>query len=74
MQKPPNIATVRTTDNKYNIMITAIFLVFQLTAVQYECVRWRWTGDVFDRKVYCVEWRVKDCSNRLHKELCEKSG
>jgi hypothetical protein len=56
-------------------MISAIFLVFQLAAVpQYECVRWRWTGDVFNRKVYCVEWRVKDCSNRLYKELCEKSS
>ena len=55
-------------------MISALFLVFQLTAVQYECVRWTWTGDVFNRKVYCLEWRVKDCSNRLHKELCEKSS
>jgi hypothetical protein len=55
-------------------MISALFLVLQLTAVQYECVRWTWTGDVFNRKVYCLEWRVKDCSSRLHKELCEKSS
>jgi len=35
------------------------------------CARWMWTGDVFDRKVYCVEWVIKDCSNRLHKEICK---
>jgi len=35
------------------------------------CTRWMWTGDVFDRKVYCVQWVVKDCSNRLHKEICK---
>ena len=36
------------------------------------CARWMWTGDVFDRKVYCVEWVKKDCSNRLHKEICKQ--
>ena len=35
------------------------------------CARWMWTGDVFDRKVYCVQWVIKDCSNRLHKEICK---
>lgn len=35
------------------------------------CARWMWTGDVFARKVYCVEWVVKDCTNRLHKEICK---
>ena len=34
------------------------------------CVRWTWTGDVYDRQVRCVEWAVRDCSNRLHKEIC----
>jgi hypothetical protein len=36
-----------------------------------KCVRWRWTGDVYERKVYCIEWVKKDCSNRLHKEICK---
>lgn len=36
-----------------------------------KCVRWKWTGDVFERKVYCIEWIKKDCSNRLHKEICK---
>jgi hypothetical protein len=24
--------------------------------VEYRCVRWAWTGDVFNRKVVCLEW------------------
>ena len=37
-----------------------------------KCVRWGWTGDVYERKVYCIEWVKKDCSNRLHKEICKR--
>ena len=37
-----------------------------------KCVRWRWTGDVFERKVYCIEWVKKDCSQRLYKEICKQ--
>ena len=37
-----------------------------------KCVRWGWTGDVYERKVYCIEWVKKDCSNRLHKEICKQ--
>jgi hypothetical protein len=25
-----------------------------------ECIRWTWSGDVFDRKVICLEWRKKE--------------
>ena len=38
------------------------------------CVRWSWTGDVVERKVYCKEWAKKDCSNRLHKGICKLEG
>jgi hypothetical protein len=34
------------------------------------CVRWAWTGDIYNRQVRCVEWATRDCSNRLYKELC----
>ena len=37
-----------------------------------ECVRWTWSGDVYSRKVTYLEWRKKDCSNRLHKEICKR--
>ena len=35
------------------------------------CVRWQWTGDVYNRAVYCLEWKKKDCSNRLYKDICK---
>ena len=25
-----------------------------------ECVKWTWSGDVYSRKVTCLEWRKKD--------------
>lgn len=25
-----------------------------------DCVRWTWTGDVYNRKVICVEWRKQE--------------
>jgi hypothetical protein len=24
---------------------------------EMKCVRWSWTGDVYDRKVICLEWK-----------------
>jgi len=33
-----------------------------------ECVRWTWTGDVYNRKVVCLEWRKKE----LNKERKQK--
>ena len=29
-------------------------------ATKPDCVRWSWTGDVYNRKVVCLEWRNKD--------------
>jgi hypothetical protein len=26
---------------------------------EMKCVRWSWTGDVYDRKVVCLEWKKK---------------
>jgi hypothetical protein len=25
-----------------------------------KCIRWTWTGDVYNRTVVCLEWRKKD--------------
>ena len=38
----------------------------------YRCLKWTWRGDVYERKVYCLEWVKKDCSKRLYKEICSK--
>ena len=24
------------------------------------CVKWTWTGDVYNRRVVCLEWRKKE--------------
>lgn len=39
----------------------------------WSCVRWRWNSqDINNRQVVCLEWQKKDCSKRLHKEICKK--
>ena len=62
-----------------SIVITLCLIILTASAKQtkedntvLKCVRWRWTGDVFERKVYCVEWIKKDCSQRLYKEICKQ--
>jgi hypothetical protein len=35
-------------------------LIIYLYAKQPECIRWTWTGDVYSRKVVCLEWRKKE--------------
>ena len=43
-------------------MFTALLISLTLLAQakpEYECVRWTWTGDVYNRKVICLEWRKK---------------
>jgi hypothetical protein len=27
---------------------------------EWECVRWAWSGDVYNRTVWCLEWRKRD--------------
>jgi len=61
--------------------ITILGLLITLTASSQEkineilvCVKWQWTGDVFNRKVYCVEWVKRDCSKRLYKDICKAGG
>lgn len=38
------------------------------------CVRWQWVYTALEQKVNCVEWAIKDCSNRLYPELCKRGG
>lgn len=41
--------------------MATILLTFILgyTKPEYECVRWAWSGDVYNRKVVCLEWRKR---------------
>jgi hypothetical protein len=38
----------------------SIALVILMHIEKPECIRWTWSGDVFDRKVICLEWRKKE--------------
>jgi hypothetical protein len=35
-------------------------VIIPSSAARWECVRWTWSGDVYNRKVVCLEWRDKD--------------
>ena len=37
-------------------------------AARMECVRWSWSGDVFNRKVVCLEWRDRDAPPKDEKK------
>lgn len=43
-------------------MIYEIIFFFQLNYLkpEYECIRWSWTGDVYDRKVVCLVWKKNE--------------
>lgn len=62
------------------MLISLSSLVFVSTAKDVKkdevlvCVRWAWTGNVFERKVYCLEWAKKDCTNRMYKSICRMEG
>lgn len=38
------------------------------------CVRWQWVNTAQEPKVNCVAWEKRDCTNRLHKEICRLGG
>ena len=44
---------------KLTLVLALTLLTPASAEKKYECVRWYWVGDVYDRKVYCVEWREK---------------
>lgn len=66
------------TNNLVKLIVSLLCLIILTASAKktnenetLKCVRWKWTGDVFNRNVYCVEWTKKDCSLRLHKEICK---
>ena len=38
----------------------AVAVVLITVPAKFVCVKWAWTGDVFDRKVYCLKWEKVD--------------
>ena len=62
----------------FKLLFVSLLSTFLLVSTEQKdnnitwiCEKWQWTGDVFERKVYCVKWIKKDCSNRMYKELCK---
>ena len=37
-------------------------------AARIECVKWTWSGDVYNRKVVCLEWRDRDAPKKDEKK------
>ena len=44
---------------KYLVLLMLVAII-PSSAARYECVRWTWSGDVYNRKVVCLEWRDRD--------------
>ena len=52
---------------KYIVLLVA-GLIFPSSAARMECVRWTWSGDVYNRKVVCLEWRDRDAPKKVDKK------
>lgn len=49
--------------------VTFIILSLLTTSsTKRECIKWNWTGDVYNRKVICLEWRDKEQPNKNNKQ------
>jgi hypothetical protein len=52
---------------KYLVLLV-MGIIIPSSAARYECVRWVWTGDVYNRKVVCLEWRDRDAPKKVDKK------
>jgi hypothetical protein len=46
------------------IVLALVLSTINITSAKYTpqewvCVRWKWTGDVYNRKVICLEWKKR---------------
>ena len=51
---------------KYLVLLLLVFAPAE--AARIECVKWTWTGDVYNRKVVCLEWRDRDTPRKDEKK------
>jgi len=48
---------------KYLVLLVMVMvIIIPSSAARMECVRWAWSGDVYNRKVVCLEWRDRDAT------------
>jgi hypothetical protein len=41
-------------------MLSMFVILVASSEDKYRCVKWAWTGDVYNRKVVCLEWQKVD--------------
>lgn len=41
-------------------MFTTALAMYMYAQQMPDCKRWAWSGDVYNRKVICLEWRKKE--------------
>jgi hypothetical protein len=46
-------------DVRWLLVLSTLFTLVASSKekTEYRCVRWAWTGDVYNRKVVCLEWQ-----------------
>jgi hypothetical protein len=44
----------------YIIRVGMVLAFLLAVTIEYRCVKWVWVGDVYNRKVYCIEWKKVD--------------
>jgi hypothetical protein len=47
-------------DVKWLLVLSMFFTLVASSKEKYRCVKWAWTGDVYNRKVVCLEWQKVD--------------
>ena len=45
---------------KLILLLMLVVVIMPSSAARYECIRWSWSGDVYNRQVICLEWRIKE--------------
>jgi hypothetical protein len=50
------------------LVLLLVGITIPSTAARWECVRWVWSGDVYNRKVVCLEWRDRDAPKKVDKK------
>lgn len=49
-------------------MFGAAMLSMYILAAEPRCVKWTWSGDVYNRKTVCLMWQEKDKKNPPEKK------
>jgi hypothetical protein len=50
------------------LMFLLMLVTIPSSAERWECVRWKWSGDVYNRVVVCLEWRDRDALKKDEKK------